>query len=66
MSTEIPKPKKSFYSCFVKRILDIFLSSFAILCLSPLLLIVSIIELIIHGRPIFYKQRRPGKDRRFS
>jgi lipopolysaccharide/colanic/teichoic acid biosynthesis glycosyltransferase len=62
MSTEIPKPKKSFYSCFVKRILDIFLSSFAILCLSPLLLIVSIIELIIHGRPIFYKQRRPGKD----
>lgn len=58
----IPKPKKTIYSLFVKRILDILLSGIAIVFLSPLLLIVSVLELIYHGSPIIYSQDRPGKD----
>lgn len=60
--TDIPTPKKSFYSRFVKRFLDIVLSGGAILVLSPLLLVIVVCELIFHGRPIFYMDKRPGKD----
>lgn len=60
--TDIPTPKKSLYSRYIKRGLDIFLSGMAILILSPVLLVVSILELIYHGRPILYVDKRPGKD----
>lgn len=60
--TDIPTPKKSLYSCYIKRGLDILLSGTAILVLSPVLLIVVVLELIYHGRPIFYIDKRPGKD----
>lgn len=59
---EIPKPKKSFYTRFGKRFLDILLSSFAIIVLSPVLLVICILELIYHGRPVLYVSKRPGKD----
>lgn len=58
--TEIPRPKKSFYSRFVKRLLDFLLSGLAIVVLSPLLLLLCILELLFHGRPIFYIDQRPG------
>lgn len=60
--TDIPTPKNSLYSRYIKRLLDILLSGMAILVLSPVLLIISILELIYHGRPIFYMGERPGKD----
>ena len=60
--TDIPVPKNSFYTRFGKRFLDIILSGGAILVLSPLLLVVCILELIYHGRPVCYIDRRPGKD----
>ncbi len=60
--TDIPTPRKSFYSCFVKRFLDILLSGIAILILSPVFLVVIILELIYHGSPVFYIDKRPGKD----
>lgn len=60
--TDIPTPKKSLYSRYIKRGLDIFLSGMAILVLSPVLLIIILLELIYHGRPIFYVDKRPGKD----
>ena len=60
--TDIPTPKKSLYSRYIKRGLDIFLSGMAILTLSPVLLVIIILELIYHGRPIFYVDKRPGKD----
>jgi undecaprenyl phosphate N,N'-diacetylbacillosamine 1-phosphate transferase len=59
--TDIPKPRRSFYSVVVKRFLDILLSGIAILVLSPVLLIIALLELIYHGRPIFYIDHRPGK-----
>lgn len=60
----IPKPRRSFYSIVVKRILDIILSGGALIILSPVFLIVSLLELKFHGKPIIYKQERPGLNGR--
>ena len=60
--TDIPHPRNSLYTRCIKRVLDIVLSGMAILVLSPVLLILMLLELIIHGRPIFYMDKRPGKD----
>lgn len=60
MVEEMPKVKKTFYTVFVKRLLDIVLSGLAIIFLSPLLVILSILELIYHGRPVLFAQERPG------
>lgn len=60
--TDIPTPRDSIYTRYVKRILDIVLSGTAILILSPVLLVLCLLELIYHGRPIFYIAKRPGKD----
>ena len=48
------------YKKYVKRILDIILSLLAIIILSTLLIIISILVLIFMGRPIIFKQARPG------
>ena len=58
--TEIPHPRKTVYSMYIKRVLDVVLSGTAIVVLSPLLLLLCILELIFHGRPIFYVDHRPG------
>ena len=46
----------------VKRLADILVSLFALILLSPLLIIVSLISLCKQGRPIFIGQKRYGKD----
>lgn len=58
--TEIPHPKQSLYSKHIKRALDIALSGSGIVVLSPLLLTLCGLELIYHGRPVFYVDKRPG------
>lgn len=58
--TEIPHLRKTIYSKYIKRIFDIILSGMAIVIFSPLLIILSILELIFHGRPILYIDQRPG------
>lgn len=50
------------YKKYVKRILDIILSLLAIIILSPLLIIISILVLIFMGWPILFKQPRSGKN----
>lgn len=60
--TDIPKPKQTIYSKYIKRLLDIILSGGAILVLSPVLLIIVILEMIYHGTPVVYVDKRPGKD----
>lgn len=60
MSDSKPKVKKTVYTLFIKRLLDIFLSALAIIVLSPVLLILVLMELIFHGTPILYSQTRPG------
>lgn len=50
------------YKRFIKRFLDIVLSGLAIIVLSPLYLIISIIVRIQMGSPILFSQDRIGKD----
>ena len=54
--------KQSFYERFIKRLLDIALSSVALVLLSPVLLITAILVRIHLGTPVIYKQERPGKN----
>ena len=56
------KKKKTFYNCFFKRFLDIFISLTAILVLSPILLLLYIFNCIFVGFPTIFKQKRPGKN----
>lgn len=52
------------YKKYIKRFLDVILSSFAIIVLSPLLIILIILGLVfMKGNP-FFTQQRPGKDER--
>ena len=57
---ESVRSRRTFYTVVVKRILDVILSGIAILFLSPLLLLITILELLFHGRPILFSQERPG------
>lgn len=50
------------YERFIKRPLDCLLSAFALIILSPLLLIVSILIRIDMGSPVIFKQHRIGKN----
>ncbi|MBO5210056.1 MAG: sugar transferase [Lachnospiraceae bacterium] len=50
------------YAKFIKRILDFLLSLFAIIVLSPVLLILCILVRTKLGSPIFFKQERPGRN----
>ncbi|MBR4003768.1 MAG: sugar transferase [Clostridia bacterium] len=47
---------------FFKRFCDVTISLIALIVLSPLLLILSILTLIFNGAPVIFKQPRPGKD----
>lgn len=50
-----------FYKQFFKRFYDVVLSSFALIVLSPLLLILTIVGAIAMGGNPFFVQPRPGK-----
>ena len=60
MAEELPKVRRTLYTVYIKRFLDVFLSGMAIIVLSPILIIVSLLELVFHGKPIFFAQERPG------
>lgn len=46
----------------MKRALDIIISLFALIILSPFFLIVTLLILICDGKPILFRQQRVGKD----
>lgn len=50
------------YKKFLKRVLDIICSILLIVLLSPVFLIVWILIRIKLGKPVIFKQERPGKD----
>jgi undecaprenyl phosphate N,N'-diacetylbacillosamine 1-phosphate transferase len=50
------------YERFVKRGLDAFLATGALIVLSPVLLIISLLVRIKLGSPVLFSQERPGKD----
>lgn len=56
------KRKQSFYEKYIKRILDVLLSSFALIALSPILGITALLVRFKLGSPVVFSQERPGKD----
>ena len=52
--------KKGFYEKYIKRILDIICSSLAIICFSWLYAIIAILVRVNLGKPVLFKQPRPG------
>ena len=56
------KRKQSFYEKYIKRLMDIMFSGMAIIVLSPLLLVLTVVgAVMMKGNP-FFTQLRPGKD----
>ena len=54
--------KRTFYDRYIKRIIDFILSLIAIIVLSPVIIVTSILVAIKLGRPVIFKQQRPGLD----
>lgn len=54
--------KKGLYEKFFKRALDFIISLLALIVLSPILLIVSLISLCTLGHPVIFAQYRPGRN----
>lgn len=50
------------YKKFMKRHLDFLLALTALILLSPVFLIVTVLVKIKLGSPVIFKQKRPGKD----
>ncbi|QIW09645.1 sugar transferase [Francisella sp. LA112445] len=55
-------PKKTLYTLFFKRFLDIVLSLMALIILSPVILVLAMLIRFKLGSPVLFKQARPGKD----
>lgn len=62
MNEQLPVVKRSLYSVYIKRLLDIVLSAAALVLLSPVIVVLALLELRYHGRPVLYKTHRPGRD----
>lgn len=56
----IPVRKMGVYEKYIKRGIDIICALAAIICFSPLYLIIAILVLIKLGRPVLFTQERPG------
>lgn len=54
--------KKTFYTKYGKRLLDIMIALAALLITSPINLVIAIITFFDVGSPIIFKQRRTGKN----
>ena len=48
------------YKKGVKRAFDIIISLIIIVLLFPLFFLVCLLSLLVHGKPLFYTQKRPG------
>lgn len=57
-------PKRTIYSRFIKRILDVVISFPAVLVSLPINAIIALITLKDVGRPLFYCQKRIGENGR--
>lgn len=57
--------KSNFYTKYVKRLLDIILSFFGLVILSPIFLILILAILIDDPGPILFTQKRVGKNKQY-
>lgn len=53
-------PRTCLYSKHLKRIFDVIFSLGVLIVLSPVFIIIFILELVFHGSPAIYVSRRPG------
>ena len=60
LSQRCPAVRKSLYTRFIKRGLDVMLSGIGIALLSPVLVMIVVMEWIFHGPPVLFVQKRPG------
>ena len=56
----LPARKMSFYEKYVKRAFDVVCATGAIVCFSPLYLIIAILVKLKLGSPVLFTQDRPG------
>lgn len=63
--TKILNSKRTFYDVYIKRLIDIILSSIGIIVLSPLFLILAVIIYLDDPGPIFFSQKRVGVYKTF-
>ena len=54
--------KKTIYSVFIKRLLDVMISAIILVLFSWLYIILAILVRVKLGSPVLFKQPRPGKD----
>ena len=52
------------YPRWGKRLFDVLVSASVIVLLSPLYAILGLAAFLVHGAPILFRQRRPGRDGR--
>lgn len=52
--------KRSFYDKYIKRSIDFIVALFAVIILSPILIVIAILVRIKLGSPVIFKQDRPG------
>lgn len=53
---------KGIYARYIKRIIDLLVTTIGFICISPIFLLVCVLVRIKLGSPIFFKQKRTGKD----
>lgn len=53
--------KKGLYEKYIKRPLDCFLATCALILLSPVMLVIAILVRVKLGSPVLFKQERPGR-----
>lgn len=56
------KKKQGIYAKYIKRLLDIICALFAIIVFCWLYIVVAVLVWIKLGRPVLFKQARPGKN----
>lgn len=59
-NTKIHVQRDGIYRRYFKRPMDVILSLFAIIVLSPVLLVVALLVRVKLGSPVIFKQKRPG------
>lgn len=55
-------PKDSFYTRYGKRALDVVFSMLAIIVTFPINVVLGVCTYFDVGRPVFFRQKRPGKN----
>ncbi len=61
---DLRAPALSEYQRLVKRIFDLFFGSLALLPALPIMALISLVILIVDGRPVFFIQKRVGENGR--